>query len=137
MAYHILLIAGLIFLLISFYYLNKSVQFIKRSEKTTGTVANIIRNSDSDGDTYIPVFEFTTHNKEKITFQRKFASSPVAWSLGEKATILYNPDNPQEAKAATYFNLFGTGVVLLCIAAPLLILGIGNLLAQRFLTALQ
>ncbi|HEX2627735.1 MAG TPA: DUF3592 domain-containing protein [Chitinophagaceae bacterium] len=132
MIYGILLIVGVIVAAIGVRMLLRSLTFIKSGERTTATVVEIIPVHGSDGTTYKPVFEFTTLEGRKMIHRQNSSSNPPGWKEGEETAIIYDRDNPENARVVTYFGLFSWSIILFAIAAPMIIIGGGYFLAARF-----
>lgn len=133
MGYSITLTVGVILLAFSLYILKNSISFIKRNERAIATVINLEEVRDNDGVTYKPVFKFFTAEKKEIHFRYFASSSPPAWTIGEKATIAYDVNNPADAKLLTYFGAFGWSVILMGMAMPMLVIGGGFYLTKNIL----
>jgi hypothetical protein len=59
----------------------RTVQFVQRAEHASGTVIDLSRETDSDGEvTFYPVVRFTTAEGKEIEFKSSSASSPPASS---------------------------------------------------------
>lgn len=130
MGYSITFIIGIVFLSFSVSYIRKAISFVNKSEKAVGVVTSVVKESDNDGGyTYRPIFTFQTGRNQEVTYRHTVTSSPASWKEGEEATIIYNPDNPKEARLYTYFGVFGTAVVLMAIAMPFLVIGGGYFLS--------
>ncbi|MGE7777239.1 DUF3592 domain-containing protein [Chitinophaga sp. NPDC101104] len=121
MLYKIYLLTGIILLLVSFYQLKRSLDFIGRGQRTTGTVTSL---EEIDG-AFSPVFTLKTGGDAPVRYHHAAASNPSAWAIGEEAIFLYDPADPQSAKMLQYFWLFNWALLYLVIALPLLIFGIG------------
>jgi hypothetical protein len=132
MVYGILLIVGVIVAGIGVRMLFRTLAFIKSGERTIATVVEMIPVYGSDGTTYKPVFEFTTHEGKKIIHRYNSSSNPPGWKVGEETGIIYDRNEPEKAKVVTYFGLFSWSIILFAIAAPLIIIGGGYFLAARF-----
>ena len=124
MRYKLLLLTGFILLSLSVYKLKQSVDFINKSEQTTGTVTFL---EESDG-AYSPVFAVKTKDNGEIIYHHPAATNPASWAVGEEATFLYDPEAPHSATMIGYFWLFSWAIVFMAIAIPLLIIGGGYLL---------
>lgn len=133
MVYNIILLAGLILFGISLYFLKKSLDFLKSGTRTTAVVVQLHEKSDSDGRTWAPVFEYKTHQNQKIRYNYPISSSPAAWTVGEEAAVVYDPNNPENAKVLTYFGTFGRAVIFMAIALPMLLIGGGYYLSLSYL----
>lgn len=119
MWYKLYLLTGLILLATSIYKLKQSIDFIGRSERTIGTVISM---EENDG-AYSPVFAVKTKENGEVIYHHAAASHPPAWDIGEEATFLYDPGNPQSAAMMSYFWLFNWAILFLAVAIPLIIVG--------------
>jgi hypothetical protein len=133
MFYGITLAIGLILLTISLFIFKESLAFIRKSERATGTVTEMVPVNGSDGVTYKPIFKFKTSTNQEVIYRHISSSSPPNWSVGEEATIAYDPNDPSVARLLTYFGTFSWTIVLMAIAMPLIVIGGGYYVAQLFL----
>ncbi|MEO6316434.1 MAG: DUF3592 domain-containing protein [Chitinophagaceae bacterium] len=133
MVYNILLAAGITLLAFSMHTLKKSLRFLKSSERATATVVAIETLGSSDGNTYKPVFSFTTALRKEIIYRPEVSTSPAGWVVGDQAVIAYDADAPANARLLTYFGSFRWTIILLAIAMPLLVIGGGYFLTKSLL----
>lgn len=125
-----LFLISIILIYFAFKQYNGSKQLIHSGIKTTATVIDLIEISGDDGYTYKPVFEYTDRNAAKVTFKSDISSSPAPYKIGEKLKILYSKDG-NERKVVSFWGLYRWTIILLCIAAPMLIIGGGYFLYAR------
>lgn len=94
----VLLTTSLVFLGIAgwMFYQQKSLE--NRGMTTTGTVTRLVASTDSDGTTYAPVFEFKTQGGRTFEIQSDSYSSPPAYEVGQRVTIIYDPEKPATAQ---------------------------------------
>lgn len=130
--YYIILALGLLFLIAAIISFRHTVKFLNHGNKATATVIEL-RAYESDGEVYVPVFSFLTSENQLVTYELPEGSDPPAWKVGETETIIYDPSNPSNASLYSYFRLFIWTLVLLSIALPLIVVGAGYFIAQRFL----
>ena len=128
--YYGLLAAGLLCLFFAFKQYRKTQELLMEGIKTKGTCIRLIENSDSDGTTYTPVFEFKDSTKGVRTWTAGVSSSPPAYKIGETAKLVYDP-NDDDVKIISFWGLYRWVVLLLCFASPLLIISGGYLLYNR------
>ena len=133
MGYTISLSIGIVLLVVSLFLLKESIAFIKRGNRAIATVIRLEKVSDSDGDSYRPIFQFKTSFNQEVTYKYTTSSSPASWDIGEKATVVYEANNPNNAKLLTYFGAFAWSVIFMAIAMPLIIIGGGYYILQPFL----
>ncbi|MFT3679058.1 MAG: DUF3592 domain-containing protein [Ferruginibacter sp.] len=136
MVYGILLTIGLTLCTISGFVIKEKILFIKNSEKSTGKVFEIKEEEgggETNGTVYRPYFKFKSSQNIEYTYKYYIATSPIKWEVGDEATIIYNPDNPNHASIYTYWGIFILPIILLTIAAPLLVISGGYFWAQTLL----
>ncbi|NLR81035.1 DUF3592 domain-containing protein [Chitinophaga eiseniae] len=126
MWYKLYLLTGVVLLAVSLYKFKQSIDFIRRSERTVGTVISM---EDIDG-AYSPVFAVKTKENGQIIYHHAAASHPPAWDIGEEATFLYDPGSPHSATMMSYFWLFNWAILFLAVAIPLIIVGAGYYLLR-------
>lgn len=128
----ILMIGILIFGIAIFLFLD-SLAFLKTSERAVGTVVELKKNTDSEGDSFEPVFRYRTAANQEYTYHYNVSSNPANWYVGEEIGIAYQPDHPTEPRLLTYWGSFAWTVVLMAVSMPLIVIGGGYYVAQHFL----
>ena len=103
---------GLLFLIIGISSFLDTRSFLKESLVANGTVIDLIASSGSDSITYKPMVEFKTINDQFITFTSSTSSNPPSYHTGEEVEVLYDPNNPNDAKISSFFSLWGLATVL-------------------------
>lgn len=85
-----------------------------------GTIVDLVFSTDSDGDAaYTPVYEYTVDG-QTYRYQGAISfSGVIVPSLGDTKTILYNPDNPADARVHNVFLLLWLPILLMLL--PILI----------------
>jgi len=110
---------------------NKSTYLLTRGIKTKATVVDLIRMRHTGSDyTYKPIYEYKNKNGETITYKSNMSSRPAPYNIGDKVNIIYSNDT-NDMKIISYWGLYRWTIVLLCIAAPLLIISGGYFLYAR------
>ncbi len=133
MLYHLSLAVGILLLVISLIFLRTTLAFLKNSERATAVVTKLETIEDSEGTTYKPVFTFRTAAGAEYLCRPNFSSSPASWAVGEETVIVYNPQDPTDAKLLTYFGTFSWTIILMAVAMPFIVIGAGYQVAQQFL----
>lgn len=100
---------GLILIGIAYFLWMRMRAFIATARSTKGTVIRLV--SDSEG-AVAPVFKFTASNGDVIEQEDKIFSNPPAHRLGEFVDILYDPNNPRNARVAKKTNLYFAPILL-------------------------
>lgn len=123
------LAAGIVCALFALYTLAKTFAFLHSSVRTTAAVVAF----DQGDDTFAPVFRFFTRNNEEIRYTYPVYTSPKSWSIGEEATVAYDPQQPEKARLLTFLGTFGITALLFAAAAALMVCPVCYLVLRRFL----
>jgi hypothetical protein len=129
----ILSAAGILVLVITLLHLKGLLAFVKFAERATGKVTELVEQEEEGGIYYLPVFEFTTHNKELVRYRHNVSSAPSDWVMGEEAVFIFDPRDPESAKFCTYKSIFGWTVIFLALALTAIVIGGGYFLLQCYL----
>lgn len=99
-------IVGLAFFVGAWFAYKSTSDFIDRAEDAEGEVIEMIRSRSDDSYTYKPVVEFTAPNGERVEFASSTSSNPPAYDVGEIVDVLYDPDDPHDARIDGAFSLW-------------------------------
>lgn len=98
---------GLLFAGIGGWFFWSDQQLAAKGVQTTGTVIDLSRSRDSDGDvTYRPVVEFVDQSGTRHEFVSKVGSSSPGVSRGESVEVIYDPWEPNDAMLDTFSQRF-------------------------------
>lgn len=125
-----MLLISLILISIALMQYRSSKKLLGTGIKAVAEVIDLIEVSSDDGYTYKPVFRYADFNEQQLTFTSDVSSRPAAHNIGDFVDIVYDPVN-DEQKVVSYWGLYRWSIILLCIAAPLLIIGGGYVLYSR------
>jgi len=98
---------GVITLLFSLYWQHDIKSLIDISAKTTGTIVAQHSSFDDGRKTYVPVVSFRHDTYGTIHFDGKTYSRHPSWHIGDRVTVLYDPENPHQAMIDEGFNFGG------------------------------
>lgn len=124
---------GLIFLPIGVGLWISSSNFQRTAERTTGTVVNhetkvsYDRDNDRRSVSYAPVLRFTVDGKE-YEFTDSVSSSDKK-PIGSKVEVMYQPDNPADARADSAANRWLLPAIFTGVGAVMVLIGLGLLIA--------
>jgi hypothetical protein len=80
-------------------------RFTAGAEHATGTVIDLSEDFTSDGTVYYPVVRFTTAAGRTVEFGSSSGSSSPP-DVGDRVEVLYDLDDPQDAKLSGFFDLW-------------------------------
>lgn len=106
-----------VFLGIGIWTLSGTLRAVVGGSDAIGTVVGHNTNIDSDGDTYQPIISFRPTEGPQVTFTELVARSGID-PVGSEVPVLYDPDNPTDARLNSFANLW---------VIPLAFLGFGSL----------
>lgn len=99
-------------------------------DSVEAVVVDLIPTRDSDGDIlYRPVYEYDVDGRTYRYESMVNLGGVVVPDLGDRKTLLYNPDSPGDARVRNYFLLLALPGILLAI--PLIVLGLLAISAIR------
>ena len=128
--YYGMLVIAMVLIYFAVKQYSSTTNLMEHGIKTKAEVIELIEVYDNDGNTYTPVFQFTDRTQTRITFKSEVSSSPAPYKVGDKVPIIY-AQNTDERRVVSFWGLYRWTIILLCIAAPLLIIGGGYLLYSR------
>ncbi len=116
-------VVGLIFLPMSLLILLAGIWLYVRTQRFVGaarqTTARVVdMQIDEEGETYYPIFEFTTVEGTMLRTKGSTGSNPPAHQVGDTVSILYDPQRPENACEYKFADLW---------ALPSMALGLGGL----------
>jgi hypothetical protein len=99
------------------YAASRTAAFLRIAASADGTVVDLVESVSTDSDgrrsrTYRPVVEFAPASGAVRTFTSSSGSSPPAYDVGERVTVLYDPQNTHDARLKGTFSLWGVAIIL-------------------------
>lgn len=86
--------------------LQNSLSFKASASQTDAVVIDLIERRDSEGDlTYSPEVEYTIDGVTR-TYVASYSSYPAGYAVGDPATVLYDPNNPDKVKLDGFGSLY-------------------------------
>jgi hypothetical protein len=91
---------GAVGLVASVWWVLSTWQFELTARRAEGTVTELVKLGTPDryGQAYAPRFEFRTSDGEQQVVDSNIGGSPAGFSVGDRVTVLYRPDDPSHAK---------------------------------------
>lgn len=126
-------ICGLPFVGVGLHEVYQSSREIENFAHASGTVVGnsyaTVMNDGNVSGVYLPIIEFVLPDKGKIRFTDKVGSLPPDYEVGASVEIIYNVENPADARINSWKRLWLVPVLL--IAVGLLPIIVGIILARR------
>lgn len=122
-------VSGLVVWLSALLAYNASFDFVDGAKAAAGTVVDLLEDRHGGSISYRPIVEFVTREGREVRFSEPTGSNPSIYTLGEAVTVLYAPDNPQEAKLNNFLSLWGFPVTLAALGGIFLLIYVLMILA--------
>jgi hypothetical protein len=121
------------FLLLGHHFYAKTEAFLETASCTSGQVVELKEVASTDGDsTWAPVIEFNDDASRQQRFVESIGSNPPGYHRGQVVTVLYNPQNPREARIDRGGANHWAAILLGSIGGFFLLLGVLSLRRRRF-----
>jgi Protein of unknown function (DUF3592) len=116
---------GVVLLVVTAVLVVLTVRFVAEAERADGTVVALDRVEDEDdADLYYPVVKFTTADGRTIEFRSSSGSSPPSHSEGDSVEVLYDPDDPQDARLSGFMDLWFAPLVCAALGTVFTAIGV-------------
>ena len=119
---------GLGMLVGSFLLYQNTASFLTNAIKAEGVVVNLVASRSSDSTTYRPTVRFKTIEGSMVEFTSSTGSNPASYSRGEKVTVLYLPQQPDEARIDSFFSLWGGATIVGGLGSVFFLIGFGMII---------
>lgn len=83
-------------------FYSQSSSFLTKSIKTTAVVSDL----EDRNRVYYPVFSFTDRDGKDHSFKSNSGRYPPAYKKGDSVIILYNPEDPKQARTDSFADLW-------------------------------
>jgi hypothetical protein len=101
-----ILLFGLVFFGIGAGLTYSQRSFERAGAVTEGDVVSMVTSCDDDGCSDAPVVRFTTQAGQAVTFETSYFSSPPAYHIGQRVTVVYSLEEPEKAVIQGQGQLF-------------------------------
>ncbi len=120
---------SIVMLIVSFFDYVHTRRFVDIAARGEGTVIKLVETQNRDsGTTYRPVFAFRDSKGREHEICSSVGSCPPAYKVGEKVSVLYNAEEPENAVLDGFFDvwlmslIFGMIGTVQAVAALILLL---------------
>ncbi|MDR0277390.1 MAG: DUF3592 domain-containing protein [Paucimonas sp.] len=123
MKYLFMVSGGLLLLGAAMSYHNTST-FLASALHAQGVVIDLEEHYGDGSVTYRPVVTFLDEQARPVRFTSALGSAPAAYGKGEAVTVRYLPNQPEDARIDSFFEHWGTVVVMLVVGIPFFLVGV-------------
>jgi hypothetical protein len=109
---------GLLLVSAAIYFYWSTSNFLQSSAEAQGIVTDIVLR----GNHYYPVFQFSTLDSGDYTVHSSTGAHPPRFSINERVTVVYEPNNPAQARIKEFWSLWLFPVIF-GVLGPAFILG--------------
>lgn len=106
------------------YSFNKTGNFLEDAVKVSGSVVELAPRDSGDGKMYYPVFSFEDLYGHARLLYSGCGSYPPKYDIGDTVSILYNPNNPKEARIDSFMSLWVGSIIGGILGGPIAFMGI-------------
>ena len=93
-------------------------KFLGGAAKTSGVIVeNAISKNSDDGTAYVPIVSFAAENGNRYTLTGKTATCPPIYDVGERVTVCYAPEHPENAKIYSVWEIYHNAFLFLFFVA--------------------
>ncbi|WP_197084169.1 DUF3592 domain-containing protein [Sphingobacterium sp. Ag1] len=124
----ILLIIGLALLMLSIVSFSRARRLMATGSRVQATVVENIPSRGSDGGTmYTPLMEYSIDGSVR-SFSPTASANPPAYAVGEKISLIYDPNNSNDIRIRSYWGVYLASNILLAMALPMVLISVGYFL---------
>ena len=118
--------AGLWLLISGWRLFDASAKFVQRANPAPGRVVAYDRPLTSSAGPLQPVVRFNVNRAESHEFRPRFTTVWTGYDIGQSVIVLYDPDNPEDARVDDFWQLwflaagagvFGAGLIVIPLGA--------------------
>lgn len=124
----ILLIIGLALLVLGIISFINARRLMTTGDLVQATVVENIPSRGNEGGTmYTPLMEYSIDGSVR-SFSPTARANPPAYAIGEKVSLIYDPHNSSDIRIRSYWGVYLGSNILLAVALPMILIGIGYFL---------
>jgi len=127
------IVGSIVCLLVSAVFYFRTRSFVATAVGASGVITRLREHESNDSTTYHPVFVFNDSNGNQHEIESSAGSNPSRHAVGDQVNVLYQLRHPDDAKMDGFFELWGVSVISGGVGAFDLLLGVGLLVAIRFI----
>jgi hypothetical protein len=112
---------------ISVYLYTTTNTFLSHASHAQGTVIDLLQHNSSEDSsvTYYPEIKFIDKTGRSIEFYSNYSSNPPDYVKGDKVNLLYDPQNPRNAKVVSFTTIWLLPLVTFIVSIISLLISCG------------
>jgi len=124
------------------YSLIKQAVFVANAIVTEGSITDMVKTRAVDSETgevsyyYLPIIEFNDLNDKPRKFKSNDSGKLYGYGKGSNVSVIYSPQNPDDAEVNNFFALWGVRLILFgfaCFFTLIFMLFLAALYAENLL----
>lgn len=109
----LVLLSALVSLGLAAFFYQRTQKFLRDATRADGKVVRLVERPGSDsGTVFYPVYAFRDSGGQEREIYSSTGSFPPSHSVGDTVTLLYHPEQPNDAKPDDFFSLWGLPAIL-------------------------
>jgi hypothetical protein len=104
---------------------------LSNTDTANGKVIEMVSHIRGSHHTYAPKITFTAKDGKDCTFVTDTYSYPPAYSVGQNVNVIYNLQNPSDAKVNSFFGIWGEPLLVLFWGLVVFIIGLAVAIFSR------
>jgi len=117
-------------LAITFFIYRHTHGFVQSASRAQATITKMVERPGGDsGSVYYPVFSFQDSNRLSHEVYSSSGQYPPAYEVGDKVTVLYQPDKPESAEIDSFWDVWLMSILFAFSGVFELFIGFGQFVA--------
>lgn len=109
----VVLLSALVTLALSAFFYQRARNFVRDAIRADGKVVRVVERPSSDSATlFYPVYTFRDAEGQEREVYSSTGSFPPSHSVGDTVALLYQPEQPNDAKTDDFLSLWGLPAIL-------------------------
>jgi len=119
-------IAGIVLIITGFVFIYRNYEFLGAASRTKGVIIDLSWKRDKEGwEMAYPVFQFIDEKTDQVfVVESTRGSKPPAYSVGQEVFILYDPENPHNARIESFLDMWLGAVLFTLLGSIFLLVGV-------------
>ena len=105
-----------LFVLVGIGLLAEAIKYTSQADSTRGKVVDVSAQYDSEGSvSYLPTIRYRRDDGRFVEAETNRSSRSYDFEIGQRVEILYTYDDPPEVRINSFFDLYGSGLIVIVV----------------------